>query len=41
MSGSGWMSSTVSPFARRRSTVCGMSSVMTEGLPPWDSAKLD
>lgn len=28
------MASTVSPFARRRSTVCSMSSVMTGGRPP-------
>lgn len=35
MSRSGWMSSTVSRFARRRSTVCSMSSVMTGGRPPW------
>ncbi len=31
---SGWMASTVSPVARRRSTVCSMSSVMTAGRPP-------
>lgn len=29
------MSSTVSPLARRRSTVCNMSSVTTRGRPPW------
>lgn len=29
------MLSTVPPFARRRSTVCNMSSVMTGGRPPW------
>jgi len=32
---SGRISSTVSPFARRRSTVCSMSSVITGGRPPW------
>jgi hypothetical protein len=32
---SGRIDSTDSPLARRRSTVCSMSSVMTGGRPPW------
>jgi len=32
--GSGRIDSTDSPLARRRSTVCSMSSVMTSGRPP-------